>query len=148
LAGNEFDCKDGSMSGLARSRLAAWSEAVRVRLQCVLFAVAIGAALIGSAGCGKNARDAAPVALNGVNIDLPKLQQSCNSSDPAVQESVDKVRLSIRYADYRTALAELGKLAKNPDFSETQKKTINEIGEQVKRAFENASPSSTSSSVQ
>jgi len=61
---------------------------------------------------------------------------------------VDKVRLSIRYADYRTALAELGKLANNSDVSEMQKRTINDVSEQVKRAFANATPNSANSSVQ
>jgi hypothetical protein len=107
----------------------------------------LGAALIAFAGCGRNTTVAPPVALNGVSIDLPKLQQCCGSSDPSIRESVDKVRLSIRYADYRTALAELGKLASNPDFSETQKKTINNVSEQVKQAFANATTTSASSSV-
>lgn len=78
-----------------------------------------------------------PVALNGVSIDLPKLQQTCGQS---MRESVDKVRLSIRYADCRTALAELAKLANNPDISEAQKKTINDVSEQVKQALANAMP--------
>jgi hypothetical protein len=89
-----------------------------------------------------------PVALNGISIDLPKLQQSCGSSNPTVRDGVDKVRLSIRYADYRTALAELGKLANNPEISESQKKTINDVSEQVKKAFANAAPNSANNTVQ
>jgi hypothetical protein len=81
-----------------------------------------------------------PVAINGVTIDLPKLQRACGSSSPTIHESLDKVRLSLRYADYRTALEELGKLANNPDISETQKKTINDVSEQVKQAFANVAP--------
>jgi hypothetical protein len=131
------------MSALARHRAVRWLGK-RFRLGCVL----LFAVLIGVVGCGRNSKAEPPVALNGVSIDLPKLQQSCGSSDPTVRESVDKVRLSIRYADYRTALAELGKLATNPDLSETQKKTISSVSEQIKHAFANATPTSASSSVQ
>lgn len=90
-------------------------------------------------GCGKS-KSAPPLAINGVTIDLPKLQRTCGSSSPTIHDSLDKVRLSIRYADYRTALEELGKLANNPDISEAQKKTINDVSEQVKQALANAMP--------
>src|SRR5437763_238756 len=100
---------------------------------CLLIAMAM-------AGCGKSRVAMPPVALNGVIIDLPKLQQACGSSNPTMRESFDKVRLSIRYADYRTALSELAKLAKNPDIGEAQKKTISDVSEQVKQAFANATP--------
>lgn len=108
---------------------------------CFAIALALG-------GCGKSAEATSPVALNGVRIDLPKLQQCCSSSNPAVRESVDKVRLSIRYADYRTALEELGKLANNPEISDAQKKTISDVSEQVKRAFAKATPNSASNTGQ
>ena len=132
------------MSILRSSGAGLRAAATRVPIIQILLA----AALLGCASCGRHAKVAAPVALNGVNIDLPKLQQCCNTSDPSVRESVDRVRLSIRYADYRTALAELGKLASNPDFSEAQKKTINDVSEEVKQAFANATSTSASGSVQ
>jgi hypothetical protein len=88
-----------------------------------VFCLAIALAL---AGCGKNAKAMPPVALNGISIDLPKLQQSCGSSNPTV----------------------LGKLANNPEISESQKKTINDVSEQVKKAFANAAPNSANNTVQ
>ena len=99
-------------------------------------------------GCGNNAKKTQPIALNGVTIDLPKLQQSCGSANPAIRESIDRVRLSIRYADYQTALAELGKLGNNPDITDGQKKTINAVSEQVKRAIANATPNSANNAGQ
>jgi hypothetical protein len=63
-----------------------------------------------------------------------------------IRDSLDRVRLSIRYADYRTALAELAKLANSPDISEAQKKTINDVSEQVKQAFANATPNTANTS--
>ena len=104
-----------------------------------LFLGIIAAIALAFAGCGKGHK-APPVALNGVNIDLPRLQQACSSSSAEVRDSLDKVRLSIRYTDYRAALAELGKLGNNPDFSDAQKKTISDVSEQVKQAFANAAP--------
>jgi phosphopantothenate synthetase len=99
------------------------------------------------AGCGKS-KIAPPLAINGVTIDLPKLQRTCGSSSPTIRDSLDKVRLSIRYADYRTALEELGKLANNPDISEAQKKTISDVSEQVKQAFANATPNTADNAGQ
>jgi hypothetical protein len=93
-------------------------------------------------GCGNNGKKPQPVVLNGVTIDLPKLQRSCISDNSAIRDSIDRVRLSIRYADYRTALAELGKLANNPDITDGQKKTINHVSDQVKRAFAKTTPNS------
>lgn len=133
------------MNAWVRRWAARRNVATRVLLRFILV---LSAASIGFAGCGKNTKAAPPVALNGVSIDLPKLQQCCGSSEPAVRESVDKVRLSIRYADYRTALAELGKLSNNSDLSEAQKKIIYDISEQVKKAFANATPNSANGSVQ
>ena len=136
------------MSTEAKGRTAGCPGANQVSLRYILFLAALVSVLIGLAGCGKNAKAAPPVALNGVRIDLPKLQQSCDSSNFTVRDSLDKVRLSIRYADYRTALAELAKLANNPDFSEAQKKTVNEVSDQVKQAFANATPSTAVSTGQ
>lgn len=128
------------VSAETKGRIAGCPGANRIPLVCKLLLAAFAFLLIGATGCGKSAKAAPPVALNGVTIDLPKLQQCCASSDPVVRESVDKLRLSIRYADYRTALAELGKLANTPEISETQKKTIYEVSEQVKQAFAKATP--------
>lgn len=99
------------------------------------------AIIVAISACGRGKITGPPVALNGVSIDLPKLQQACGSSNPTIRDSIDKVRLSIRYADYRTALAELAKLANNPDITEAQKKTVNDVSEQVKQAFASATPS-------
>lgn len=136
------------MSTEAPARTAGCTSVSRVPLLYMLLLAAFASALIGATGCGKNAKAAPPVALNGVTIDLPKLQQCCASSDPVVRESVDKVRLSIRYADYRTTLAELGKLANTPDISEAQKKTIYDVSEQVKRAFAKTTPNTAISTGQ
>ncbi len=105
-----------------------------------LFSI-FAAIILAITACGRGKIAGPPVALNGVSIDLPKLQQACGSSNPTVRNSIDKVRLSIRYADYRTALAELAKLANNSDITEAQKKTINDVSEQVKQAFASATPS-------
>lgn len=131
--------KDGSVS--LRLETGGGANQKIIRAFCVAIAIAL-------AGCGKTKSTTPAVALNGVSIDLPKLQRAFDSSNPPIRESLDRVRLSIRYADFRTALAELAKLANNPDITEAQKKTINDISEQVKQAFAKATPNTANNAAQ
>ena len=48
------------------------------------------------------------------------------------------INRSLRYAQFPQAVAELGKLANNPNLSEPQKKVVNDLVEQTKQVIANS----------
>jgi len=82
-------------------------------------------------GCGKE-QPAAPV-VEGVTVDLPKLQEAFATASGDLQTSVSEVTMGVRYADYPRATAALGKLANAPGLTEPQKKVVGDITEQIKQ---------------
>jgi len=89
------------------------------------------------AGCGKSQQQQQqgppPVVMRGVKVDLPKLQQSLTSDNPALQAAVSKVTSSLRYGLFSQALTELQKLSGDPSLTEAQKKVVSDVIEQVKQ---------------
>jgi len=83
------------------------------------------------AGCKKEAPPTATV--NGVTVDLPKLQQTFATAPQDLIVLVNQVGFGIRYNDYVKALSALDQLANNPNVTEPQKKVVNEVIEQVKK---------------
>jgi hypothetical protein len=69
------------------------------------------------------------------------LQKAFAGSAPEMQASVEKIYSGIRYGEYPAALAELEKLAANPGLNDAQKKTVNDVTEQLKQAA--AAPAKT-----
>ncbi len=98
--------------------------------------MAIG--LAGFAGCGKKGPDAGaqlkPMVVDGVDVDLPKLQASVDASGNAdLQSSVRTVLMAFRYRQYDKALMEMEKLANDPGLNEQQKNIATNVFEQVKQ---------------
>lgn len=92
------------------------------------------------AGC-KKAEDApgpVPVYYGVQMVDLPKLDTDFANASQDVQSSVSSVKRSLRYGLFPQALAELGKLAKNPNLSEPQKQVINNLVEQTQQVIANS----------
>src|SRR5262249_41052021 len=68
-------------------------------------------------GCGKSKNGAAPppTAVNGVNVDVPKLEQMQQSTtNKAVQATIGHVGYSLRYGDYAATRTDLATLANTP----------------------------------
>lgn len=98
------------------------------------------AGLLALPGCGKQKPPAAPV-QHGVAIDLPKLREAFATASPELQQAVSEVAMGVRYADYKSALAALNKLASAPSATEAQKKIVGEVTEQIKQlASKDTSP--------
>jgi acetate kinase len=76
--------------------------------------------------------------LNGVSVDLPKLQQAFQPASPEAQTSLAKTVMSVRYGQYPEALAELDKLANTAGISEAQKKIVTDVIEQLKQVMAKA----------
>ena len=83
-------------------------------------------------GCGK--KEPPPTAnIEGVTVDLPKLQQAFTGAPQDVLVQVNNVGFGLRYKEYVKALAALDQLANNPNVTDPQKKVVNEVIEQVKK---------------
>lgn len=91
------------------------------------------AGVIALAGCGKSGQPAA--ATGSPMIDLMKLTEAFQAAPPALRSSVDKIRMGVRYSNYPEALVELDKLANDPNVTEPQKKIVNDVIEQLKKAL-------------
>src|SRR5438445_6660758 len=96
-------------------------------------------------GCKKKGGDAGPpvatMQVEGVNVDLPKLQASIDASGNAdLQSSVRQVLMSFRYHQYEKALMDMDKLVNDPGLNEDQKKIATEVLEQVKQVAQKAPP--------
>jgi len=81
-----------------------------------------------------------PVDVNGVKVDLPKLQAYFTETNADLQNSARKVVMAFRYGQYESALMELDKLSNDPALDETQKKLVSDMIEQVKQVMSKAQP--------
>ena len=89
------------------------------------------AAVIALVGCGKKSSESTPPPGT---IDIMKLQEALQNATPEQRASLDKVKMGIRYGQYPNALAELDKLANDAQLNAEQKKAVNDVIEQVKKA--------------
>ncbi len=106
---------------------------------CIPTALAIG--LLAGAGCKKAEDRPGPTPVYyGVKVDLPKLDAALANASQDVQATAAQVKQSLRYAQFPQSLAALGKLAANPTLTETQKKVVNDLTEQIKQVIANSSP--------
>jgi hypothetical protein len=96
-------------------------------------------AVLVSAGCSKSDKTPQAPEMNGVTVDIPKLQQAFADSSPELKKLATEVGFNIRYGKYEDALMALDKLANDPSVTEAQKKVVNELIEQAKK-LANAAP--------
>jgi hypothetical protein len=101
-------------------------------------ALVVVAALV-SAGCGKSSTAPQTAEVNGVSLDLPKLNEAFANATPEQKSTATQVTIGVRYMKYEDALMALDKLANDPSVTEAQKKVVNTVIEQVKK-LANAAP--------
>ena len=92
---------------------------------------------LAGAGCSKSEPPPKPPEHEGVVIDMPKLQKAFEKTTQETYQVLAKVNMGIRYNRYMDALEGLDKLANDPSVTPEQKKVVNEVIEQVKKALEN-----------
>jgi len=93
------------------------------------------------AGCGKpKVAGPQPMQVNGVKVDLPKMQAAFPLDKPEFADCINKTRMCIRYGKYAEALPELDKLAATPGLTDAQKAVVNEVIEQMKQVAAKAPP--------
>ena len=97
------------------------------------------AATLVLAGCGKP-KTVGPQAMeiNGVKVDLPKMQAAFPIDKPEFADSINKIRMCVRYGKYVDALPELDKLAATPGLTDAQKAVVNAVMTQMKQVITKA----------
>ena len=94
------------------------------------------------AGCGKKQPTTPPAyEVNGVKVDVPRLQEAFSGSPPEIQADVNQTTLNLRYGMYEKSLMALDRLANNPAVNDTQKKVVNDLIEQMKQLIAKGGPS-------
>ena len=102
---------------------------------------ALSALLLGLAGCGKKQpASPPPYEINGVKVDVPKLQEAFTGAPPEIQVDVNQTTLNLRYGMYEKSLMALDRLINNPALNDTQKKVVNELIEQMKQLIAKGGP--------
>jgi hypothetical protein len=110
-----------------------------------VLALLFAAVLTAAPSCSKSNdhSSVAPVEVNGVKVDMPKLQQVFASGDPQALVCVREAVSAFRYKDFMGALVQLDKLVNVPGLTEEQKKVASQVLDQVKQlAAQSPSPSS------
>lgn len=101
-----------------------------------LFFALLAAGLMVSAGCNRSPKQPPPSQIQGVTVDLPKLQAAyATNTAQDVQDQLMQVSFGMRYGDYMKSLAALDKLANNPASTDQQKQVVNQVIEQVKQVL-------------
>ena len=73
--------------------------------------------------------------VNGVRVDMPKLEGLfASSTSETIKKQLFDVDQNFRYGDYPKTMAALEDLSNNPDVTEDQKKTITDVLDQLKKA--------------
>lgn len=98
-----------------------------------------GAALLAGSGCKKSNDLPTASQINGVTVDMPKLNEAFANSSQDLRRLVTQVGFNIRYTKYEDALMSLDKLANDPNVTEDQKKVVNQLIDEVKK-LANAAP--------
>ena len=101
-----------------------------------LFLALLAAGLMVSVGCNRTPKQPPPSQIQGVTVDLPKLQAAyATNTAQDVQAQLMQVSFGMRYGDYMKSLAALDKLLNNPASTEQQKQVVNQVIEQVKQVL-------------
>jgi hypothetical protein len=109
-----------------------------MKIMNLVFGV-LAAVCLMAAGCGKSDKTPTAPDINGVTVDIPKLNQAFENASPELKTLTTQVGFSIRYGKYEDALMSLDKLANDPNVTEPQKKVVNELIEEAKK-LANAAP--------
>jgi hypothetical protein len=115
-----------------------------MKITNVVLVLVLALGLVGFVGCKKKDTTTTalqPMEVQGVKVDLPKLQAAADATTNAeLQSSVRNVLMSFRYGQYEKALMEMDKVANDPNLPPDQKQLANQVLEQVKEVNSKAPP--------
>jgi hypothetical protein len=102
------------------------------------FSALLAAGLMIFAGCSKSQKEPTASQIQGVGVDLAKLQAAyASNTNTDIQDQLMQVSFGMRYGDYMKSLVALDKLVNNPASSDQQKQVVNQVIEQVKQVLNN-----------
>jgi hypothetical protein len=93
----------------------------------------LAASVLLGAGCGKSDKTPPAPQVNGVTIDIPKLNEAFANASQELRTLTTQVGFNVRYGKYEDALMSLDKLANDPTVTDAQKKVVNEVIEEAKK---------------
>ncbi len=79
--------------------------------------------------------EVAPAIIRGVKVDLPKLHQSLEKTNPDALNNMTRVMMALRVRNYEAAIMELDKVANDPKTTEDQKKLTMQVIDQLKEVI-------------
>jgi len=91
----------------------------------------VAATVMVTAGCSKS--DKTPPQMNGVTVDIPKLNEVFANASTELKGTATQVGFNIRYAKYEDALMALDKLVNDPNTTPDQKKVVNQLIDETKK---------------
>lgn len=96
----------------------------------------LGAGLVAVAsGCSKHGPPPPPpqgvARILGVDVDLPKLETEFQNASPELQGAVQQIKMDIRILKLKRATALLEKVGGDPTLTESQKKAVGDVSQQV-----------------
>lgn len=101
----------------------------------------LAVAVVGLAGCKKSEKMPESEQINGVSIDMPKLQQAFSANtNEQTRRLIVEASMGLRYGDYMKSMMALDQLANLPDTTPEQKKVVADVIEQEKKLAGNAAP--------
>ena len=85
-------------------------------------------------GCKKSEKIPESQEINGVSVDMPKLQQTfSDTTNDEVRRLVTEAGFGLRYGDYVKSMMALDQLANHPSLTPAQKKVVTDVIEQEKK---------------
>jgi hypothetical protein len=99
----------------------------------------LAAAVFALAGCKKAQKEATSEQINGLSVDMPKLQQVFSDTTNAqARRLLADASMGLRYKDYAKSMMALEQLSNLPDTTDAQKKVVADVMEQEKKLASSA----------
>ena len=111
-----------------------------MKLKAIVSGLLIVAALCAFQGCKKEQVTPQPMEIQGVKVELYKLDQAFTNAPLEIAEVKNDAIQNIRYGLHEKAFMALDKLASNPGLTDQQKKAVNEIIDQMKQVVAKSPP--------
>lgn len=99
----------------------------------------VAAAALVATGCSKSDKTPPPPQVQGVTIDIPKLDQAFANATPELKRDVTQAGFNVRYGKYEDALMVLDKVSNDTSITPDQKTAVTQVIEEVKK-LANAAP--------
>jgi hypothetical protein len=105
----------------------------KIKQLALIGLVGLTAALSGCGGGAVTRSTTEPMEVNGVKVDMPKLEESFASASEEQKAKLTDVTSGIRYGQYTKAMMALEQLSGDTTLTPEQKQNVTTVFEQVKQ---------------